>query len=301
MAGVDFLSPDISKPIDTVRCAVNEVNNYPSPRAHYITPTPPRDVGGAVIDYLFPAEHRGRIPIVALLGQQASDIARLLRLTFGAAGLAAGSATRGGLYLGQERFCDARDLGPRDTATILQDPAVETAILEIWPSQLIKQGLAWDACDTVVIDGMPLQDAEESKRFADLLACLARRALVLNAGSMSCRKLAERQRKEEREIGIVWVAADGEVEDRGAWLSQGETVVAWQSDTGCATVQGGQAKGAADESTSFDLAATTAQDVTPKVGLFAIAAALSLGIDPAIIQTALAGSGPNGQALRQAG
>ena len=301
MAGVDLLSPDITKPIDTVRCAVNEVNNFPSPRAHYITRTPPRDVAGAVIDYLFPAEHRGRIPFVALLSQQTAAIAALLRQVFDTTGLTAGSASRDGLYLGQEKFCDARDLGPRDTATILQDPAVEAAILEIWPPQLVRQGLAWDACDTVVIDGKPLNDERDNRRLEDLLASLARKALVLNASSTGCRELARRLRKHATQISIIWVAADGEVADREAWISQGDLVVAWQSDTRCASVRTGQASAASDESASFDLSATSAQGIAPEASLFAIGAALSLEIEPAIIQTARQQSVPNGQALRQAG
>ncbi len=270
MAGVDLLSPDITADIRSVTCAVNEVNNFPSPRAHYITPTPPRDVAGAIIDHLFPAPQRGRIPMIALMSQDAPEIALRLRRLLAACGVTAGSATQDGLHLGEERLTTAKDLGAVDTAVILQDPAVEAAVLQVSPAQVRKEGLAWDACDIAVIDGR-MEDDE----IAGLVASLTGKALVLDAAAPALAQLARRY----PELRAIWVGQGEPLPDlEGDWL-----LFAPETSRASLHPQGH----ALSQAIVFDL---SLNDSAPSMAsLLALAAALSLGMDPAALQSALSG------------
>ena len=66
-------------------------------------------------------------------------------------------------------------------------------------------------------------------------------------------------------------------------------------------LRGGSADSASGDITSFDLSTLAAHDVAPKLGLYALAAALSLDIDPVAIETAFAEPVKGNQRLRQAG
>ncbi len=270
MAGVDLLSPDITADIRSVACAVNEVNNFPSPRAHYITPTPPRDVAGAIIDHLFPAPQRGRIPLIALMSEAAPEIARNLRSLLAACGVAAGSATQDGLHLGDERLTAAKDLGARDTAVILQDPAVEAAVLQVEPTQARKEGLAWDTCDVAVIDSTMADDD-----VAGLVVSLTSTALVLDATAPARADIARRH----PELRVLWVGQGEPLADvQGDWLFYTpETPRAFLRPQGHALSQ----------AVVFEL--SSSDSTASMANLLALAAALSLGMEPAALQSALSG------------
>ena len=95
MAGVDVMTTDITRPLSETGGAVLEVNNWPGLRPHYVTPTPPRDVAGAVFDYLFPDNDQGRIPTVAVTGTNGKQRqpAAMLRRIFEVEGKVVGMAT----------------------------------------------------------------------------------------------------------------------------------------------------------------------------------------------------------------
>src|SRR5690606_29777937 len=69
VAGIDFITPDISRSYREVGGAICEVNAAPGFRMH-VAPTEgtPRDVAGPVMDMLFPPGTPSRIPIVSITG-----------------------------------------------------------------------------------------------------------------------------------------------------------------------------------------------------------------------------------------
>ncbi|MCP3860537.1 MAG: cyanophycin synthetase, partial [Phycisphaeraceae bacterium] len=69
VAGVDFLTKDIARSYKETNGAICEINAGPGMRMH-IAPSEGkgRDVGGAVMDMLFPSGTPSRIPIAALTG-----------------------------------------------------------------------------------------------------------------------------------------------------------------------------------------------------------------------------------------
>ena len=68
IAGIDIITPDLSRPLSETHGAVLEVNSAPGLRVHCVTRTPSPDVAGAILDYLFPLPQRGRIPTVGVTG-----------------------------------------------------------------------------------------------------------------------------------------------------------------------------------------------------------------------------------------
>src|SRR4026207_460602 len=69
VAGIDFLTPDISQPVRETGGAIVEVNAAPGFRMHtHPTEGEPQYVAKPVIDLLFPPGSNARIPIVGVTG-----------------------------------------------------------------------------------------------------------------------------------------------------------------------------------------------------------------------------------------
>ncbi|HSH38445.1 MAG TPA: acetate--CoA ligase family protein, partial [Chthoniobacterales bacterium] len=69
IAGIDFITPDITQPIDEVGGGIVEVNAGPGFRMH-LQPSQgtPRNVARPVIEMLFPEPEPARVPIIAITG-----------------------------------------------------------------------------------------------------------------------------------------------------------------------------------------------------------------------------------------
>jgi cyanophycin synthetase len=153
IAGVDMVLEDISKPMNSQRGAVIEVNASPGLLAH-IKPAQGRGqpVGKAVIDHLFDAEKDGRIPIVGITGsQRTARIARLVAWLAHISGKHVGLACSEGLYL------DGRQVVATDCAhweagqRLLINRSVQAAVFENGSKMILAEGLAYDKCSVGVI------------------------------------------------------------------------------------------------------------------------------------------------------
>lgn len=153
IAGVDMVLEDISKPMNSQRGAVIEVNASPGLLAH-IKPAQGQGqpVGKAVIDHLFHVEKDGRIPIIGITGtQKTARIARLVAWLAHISGKHVGLACSEGLYL------DGRQVVATDCAhweagqRLLINRSVQAAVFENGSKMILAEGLAYDKCSVGVI------------------------------------------------------------------------------------------------------------------------------------------------------
>ncbi|HWR08774.1 cyanophycin synthetase [Sporomusa sp.] len=153
VAGVDLVITDITQPMNDRNGAIIEINAAPGLRMHqYPSAGMPRDVGAAVVDYLFPAGTDGRIPIIAVTGTNGkTTVTRLISHIFRQAGHRTGMTTSGGIYVDQECIACGDTTGPVSTAMVLADPTVEVAVLEVARGGIIRGGLGYDVADVGVI------------------------------------------------------------------------------------------------------------------------------------------------------
>ena len=101
IGGVDFLTTDITQSYRDTGGAICEINAGPGMRMH-IAPSEGkgRDVGGAVMDMLFPAGTPARIPIAALTGTNGkTTTARMLAHVLKMAGHVVGQTSTDAVYI----------------------------------------------------------------------------------------------------------------------------------------------------------------------------------------------------------
>ncbi len=211
IAGVDVLTRDITRPLSETGGVILEINHHPNLRPHYACETP-RDVAGAIVDYLLPAPERGRIPIAAVTGTNGkTTTCRMLSRAFTESGYCTALTTTSGTYVGKELVLKGDFANSVGARSVLQDPRVEAAVLETSRGGIIKRGIGWDTCDVAMVTNISadhigqdnVESVEELAEIKGLIVALARSAVVLNADNAHCRAMAERA-----SAPIWWVATE---------------------------------------------------------------------------------------------
>ena len=200
VAGIDFITPDIGRSYQDIRCAICEVNQAPGVRVYLSTEGHPPDVAGSVIDMLYPPGTTGRIPTAAVTGATGTAAtARLLAAILRAAGHTVGLATREGVAIDGYPLVTGDMTGPAAARSVLSDPMVDAAVFETSPEGVLDHGLGFDRCDVAAVLDVGTDHARpDSTAPVEMLAKAfgvvvrsARSAVVLNADDESCLPLAD--------------------------------------------------------------------------------------------------------------
>lgn len=200
VAGVDFITPDITRSYREIGGAICEVNAAPGFRMH-VAPTEgtPRDVAGPVMDMLFPKDTPTRIPIAALTGTNGkTTTARMLAHIMKMSGATVGLTTTDGVYVDGQRTASGDMTGPHSAQMVLRDPKVDTAVLETARGGLLRSGLGYSSCDVGCVlnissDHLGLKGVDTLEQLAEIkriVVEVARDCAVLNADDMHCLKMA---------------------------------------------------------------------------------------------------------------
>jgi cyanophycin synthetase len=173
VCGVDFLTDDIAQSYQTHGGAICEVNAAPGFRMH-VSPAEgtPRDVGGAVMDMLFPPGAPSRIPIAAVTGTNGkTTTSRMLAHILKMSGRTVGLTTTDGVYIDGKLTVKGDMTGPVAATMVLRDPNVDAAVLETARGGLVKRGMAVRECDVAAV--LNVQSDHLGQRGVDTLDELA--------------------------------------------------------------------------------------------------------------------------------
>jgi cyanophycin synthetase len=201
VAGVDFLTQDITRSYRETGGAICEVNAAPGFRMH-VQPSEgePRDVAGPVMDMLFPAGIPSRIPIHAVTGTNGkTTTARMLAHIYKLSGMTVGLATTDGVYIDGQRSVEGDMTGPIAARMVLRDPTVEVAVLETARGGLLRAGMGYRKCNVasclnVKADHLGLRGIETLEELAEVKRIpieVASDTVVLNADDPLCLQMAD--------------------------------------------------------------------------------------------------------------
>ena len=204
IAGIDIVTTDISRPLREVDGVIVEVNAAPGFRMH-VAPSKgiPRNVAGAVMDMLFPADKASRIPILSVTGTNGkTTTTRLLAHIFRQTNKVVGYTTTDGTYIGDYLVEAGDNTGPQSAQLILQDPTVEVAVLETARGGMLRSGLAFDYANVGVVlnvaaDHLGLGDIDTIDQLAHLKSIVSESVFpngyaVLNADDHRVAVMAEK-------------------------------------------------------------------------------------------------------------
>lgn len=151
ICGVDLITEHIGQPVE--RGGILELNAGPGLRMHcFPSEGQPRDVGGAIVEMLYPNDHNGRIPIISVTGTNGkTTVTRMITHVLEGMGQAVGMTTTDGIYIGGERVVEGDTTGPGSAQAVLSDPAIDVAVLETARGGIVRRGLGYDWSDVGVI------------------------------------------------------------------------------------------------------------------------------------------------------
>jgi cyanophycin synthetase len=200
VGGVDFLTPDITESYKKHGGAICEVNAAPGFRMHSApSEGRARDVAAPVIDMLFPLGSPTVVPIAAVTGTNGkTTTTRMLAHICKMGGLTPGMTTTDGVYIDGQRTVEGDMTGPVATRTVLSDPSIDVAVLEVARGGLLRAGMGTRYVDVGAVLNVrsdhlglkgidTLEDLAEVKR---IVVEVARDTAVLNADDPLCLKMA---------------------------------------------------------------------------------------------------------------
>lgn len=153
ICGIDIITDDIGQPLTETGGVVLEVNAGPGFRMH-TSPAKglPRNVGGHVVDMLFPAGSKWDIPIVAVSGTNGkTTTTRLMAHVAKMKGYQVGYTTTDGVFIQNRKLVSGDCTGPVSTEFVLKDPTVNFAVLECARGGLLRAGLGFKTCDVGIV------------------------------------------------------------------------------------------------------------------------------------------------------
>src|SRR5947209_13505349 len=206
VCGVDLVLRDISLPLTKGCGGIIEINASPGLRMHiYPSEGKPRDVGGAIVDLLYPPETSSRIPIISITGTNGkTTVTRMIAHVIGKARHTVGMTTTDGIYIAGERIVEGDTTGPHSARTVLSDPVVEVAVLETARGGIARRGLGYDWADVAVMTNIQpdhigqdgIETVEDILHIKSLVAERVREGgtLILNADDEHLARLMENPR-----------------------------------------------------------------------------------------------------------
>lgn len=201
VGGVDFLTDDISKSYKDIGGAIVECNAAPGFRMH-VAPSEgkPRDVAGKVMDMLFPAGQRSRIPVAAITGTNGkTTTSRMLANIAKVAGYTTGMTSTDGVYIDGSLSVKGDMTGPTSAQIVLRDPSVDFAVLETARGGIVKRGLGYhesdvSCCINVTADHLGSRGVDTVQQLAQvkrIVVEVAKDTVVLNADDKYCLEMAD--------------------------------------------------------------------------------------------------------------
>lgn len=153
VCGVDVVCESVLKPLEEQNGGIVEVNAAPGLRMH-ISPSfgKGRNVGKAIIDYMYPNGDNGRIPVIAVTGTNGkTTTVRLTAHLLKANQLRVGMTNTDGVYVNGRQIDDGDCSGPRSARNVLMHPDVDAAVFETARGGLLREGLAFDRCQVAIV------------------------------------------------------------------------------------------------------------------------------------------------------
>lgn len=151
VAGIDFISPDISRSYRQVGGRIVEVNSRPGIGMHlWPRQGKSRDIGAAILDHLYPDPAAASVPILLIAGDRGTgSAARFAEGIMRANGLTVGLSLRHGAYINGVPLDIPQDKLARAPRTLLRDASVEAVIAAVSLPYIAQHGLGFERCDAV--------------------------------------------------------------------------------------------------------------------------------------------------------
>ena len=191
-----LVCPDISLPPGSSGAAFVDLDVAPRLDAFLEPDSPPlKSAAAQFVEWLFPPGSASRIPIVAVTGTNGkTTTSRMIHRMLLDSGRASGLACSDGVYVGDRLDCAGDLAGVPGHYRLLENPAIDCAVMETARGAIASMGIAYDQCSVgvclnVTPDHLDLCGINSLEQMARLKRTVLERAVdgvVLNADDPLC-------------------------------------------------------------------------------------------------------------------
>jgi cyanophycin synthetase len=151
IAGIDFVSPDISKSYREIGGRIVEVNSRPGIGMHlWPREGKSRDMGVAILRHMYPDPASACVPFLLVAGDRGrGSVARFTDSMLRAKGLTVGLSLKQGAYINGQPLDIPEDKLQHAPNILLRQPLTEAVAAAVSLGQVAKHGLGLQKCDAV--------------------------------------------------------------------------------------------------------------------------------------------------------
>ncbi len=231
IAGVDFVSPDISRSYREIGGRIVEVNSRPGVGMHlWPREGTSRDMGVAILRHMFPDPASACVPFLLVAGDRGrGSVARFVDGMLRAKGLTVGLSLKQGAYINGRSLDVPEDKLQHAPNILLRQPLTQAVAAAVSLRHVAKHGLGLQKCDAVSLvslDSEKISD-EYEKGLAVLLKANRGRFIVSSKNRFARQALSSVDRSR-----IVLIAADSRDPEVSDHLAIGGAAVVrrWSND-----------------------------------------------------------------------
>ena len=168
VAGIDLVTEDISRPLSETGGAIVEVNAGPGLLMH-LKPAEglPRDVGKAIVEYMFPPEHEKTFPLIGVSGSSGTTlVTRLMFHLLTLNGMHTGLSNSEGVKVNDRSLTTSVSSTWSNTQRLLLNCQIQAAVVETDGMQILTEGLDYIKCLVGIVTDMAFDDVFKGQNVA---------------------------------------------------------------------------------------------------------------------------------------
>lgn len=160
VAGIDLVTEDISRPLSETGGAIVEVNAGPGLLMH-LKPAAglARDVGKAIVEYMFPFGHEKTFPLIGVSGSNGTTlVTRLMFHLLKLQGMHAGLSNCEGVKVNDRALATSVSSIWSNTQRLLLNCQIQAAVVETNGMQILTEGLDYIRCSVGILTDITFED-----------------------------------------------------------------------------------------------------------------------------------------------
>jgi cyanophycin synthetase len=161
VAGIDLVTEDISRPLSETGGAIVEVNAGPGLLMH-LKPAEglPRNVGKAIVDYMFPPGDEKTFPLIGASGSSGTTlVTRLMFHLLTQNGMLTGLSNSEGVKVNDRALTTSVSSTWSNTQRLLLNCQIQAAVVETNGMQILTEGLDYIKCLVGIVTDITFDEA----------------------------------------------------------------------------------------------------------------------------------------------
>jgi cyanophycin synthetase len=289
IAGIDFITADISQSYRKTGGAIIEINARPGLDIH-VWPRigKSRNVAADVLGLIYPGNSNGRIPVVAVAGDKGIGApARSLDMILRGSGRSVALVLREYSYLNGKPSEMSKSQQKRAFRTMIRDPDIEALVSTVSLRRAANRGLILEQCTlSIIMDKMIEKNTEQFYHGLNIIERATTHCFVVGAGNIlviNKLKIADKRRlimvgDHFKDPTLQSHLADGKTAVTTKWRNGGRIIVLLSGANVLASIK---------EDTIFSRGGRLRKRRLTKGLMYAIAAAHGLGMSGPEIERAI--------------